>query len=126
MEATTDAIDYRQLEPALDRSQTALGSLPKQIVADGDYTNHSSVKTAETAGVSFYGSWQESWKPVERDAHGRGRAFMASAFYYDAERDIYLCPAGEKLTHHAVYNDKNGVRRHVYKQPRSAFTAPPK
>jgi transposase len=26
--ATTDAIDYRQLEPALDRSQTTLGSLP--------------------------------------------------------------------------------------------------
>jgi transposase len=120
VEATTDAIDYRQLEPALDRCQTTLGALPKQIVADGDYTNHASVKAAETAGVSFYGSWQETWKPVERDAHGRGPAFMASAFSYDAERDIYLCPAGEKLTHHAIYNDKNGVRRHVYKQPRSA------
>jgi hypothetical protein len=58
---------------------------------------------------------------VERDADGRGPAFMASAFSYDAERDIYLCPAGEKLTHHAIYNDKNGVRRHVYKQPRSAW-----
>jgi transposase len=57
VEATTDAIDYRQLEPALDRSQTTLGSLPKQIVADGDYTNHTSVKAAETAGVNFYGSW---------------------------------------------------------------------
>jgi transposase len=120
VEATTDAIDYRQLEPALDRCQTTLGSLPKQIVADGDYTNHASVKAAETAEVNFYGSWQEAWKPVERDAPGRGPAFMASAFSYDAERDIYLCPAGERLTHHAIYNDKNGVRRHVYKQPRSA------
>jgi transposase len=120
VEATTDAIDYRQLEPALDRCQTTLGRLPKQIVADGDYTNHTSVKAAETAGVDFYGSWQETWKPTEHDAHGRGPAFMASAFSYDAERDIYLCPAGEKLTHHAIYNDKNGVRRHVYKQPRSA------
>jgi transposase len=125
VEATTDAIDYRQLEPALDRSQTTLGSLPKQIVADGDYTNHTSVKAAETAKVDFFGSWQESWKPVERDAHGRGPAFMASAFSYDAERDIYLCPAGEKLTHHAIYNDKNGVRRHVYKQPRSACRSCP-
>jgi hypothetical protein len=41
-------------------------------------------------------------------------------FSYSAERDIYLCPAGEKLTHDAIYNDKNGERRHVYKQPRSA------
>jgi Transposase DDE domain len=29
-------------------------------------------------------------------------------------------PAGEKLTHHAVSNAKNGVRWHVYKQPRWA------
>jgi transposase len=120
VEVTTDAIDYRQLEPALDRCKTTLGHLPKQIVADGDYTNHSSVRAAQAAGVDFYGSWQESWRPTEHDARGRGPAFMASAFSYDAERDIYLCPAGEKLTHHAIYNDKNGVRRHVYKQPRSA------
>jgi transposase len=120
VEATTDAIDYRQLEPALDRCKTTLGCLPKQIVADGDYTNHASVKAAGAAGVEFYGSWQESWKPVERDAQGRSPAFMSSAFIYDAERDIYLCPAGEKLTHHAVSNAKNGVRWHVYKQPRWA------
>jgi hypothetical protein len=120
VEATTDAIDYRQLEPALDRCKTMLGCLPKQIVADGDYTNHASVKAAGAAGVDFYGSWQESWKPVERDAQGRSPAFMSSAFIYDAERDIYLCPAGEKLTHHAVSNAKNGVRWHVYKQPRWA------
>src|SRR5271170_7982823 len=102
VEATTDAIDYRQLEPALDRCKDTLGRLPKQIIADGDYTNHASVKAAGAAGVDFYGSWQESWKPVERDAQGRSPAFMSSAFIYDAERDIYLCPAGEKLTHHAV------------------------
>ena len=77
-------------------------------------------KAAETARVNFYGSWQETWKPVERDAHGRGPAFMASAFSYNAERDIYLCPAGEKPTHHAIYNDKDGERRHVHKQLRSA------
>ena len=53
------------------------------------------------------GTWQESWKRVERDAQGRSPAFMSSAFIYDAERDIYLCPAGEKLTHHAVSSAKN-------------------
>jgi Transposase DDE domain len=120
VEATTDAIDYRQLEPALNRCQATLGCLPKQIVADGDYTNHVSVQAAEAAGVNFYGSWQDSWKPVECDAHGRSGAFIGGAFPYDAERDIYLCPAGQKLTHHAVYNEDNGVRRHVYKGPKRA------
>jgi transposase len=115
VEATTDAIDYRQLGPALDRCEATLGRLPKQIVADGDYTNHASVKVAETAGVTFYGSWQETWRPKEYDAFGRDPAFIASAFTYDAERDIYLCPAGEKLTYFAIYNDTNGVRRHAYR-----------
>jgi hypothetical protein len=57
---------------------------------------------------------------VERDAQGRSPAFMSSAFIYDAEREINLCPAGEKLTHHAVSNAENGVRWHVYKRPRWA------
>jgi hypothetical protein len=71
VEATTDAIDYRQLEPALSRCQETMASLPKQIVADGDYTNHASVKAAEASKVDFYGSWHDSWKPTEYDAHGR-------------------------------------------------------
>ena len=37
VEATTDAVDHRQLGPALDRCKDTLGRLPKQIVADGDY-----------------------------------------------------------------------------------------
>jgi transposase len=53
VEATTDAIDYRQLEPALSRCQETMASLPKQIVADGDYTNHASVKAAEASKVDF-------------------------------------------------------------------------
>jgi hypothetical protein len=54
VEATTDAIDYRQMEPALNRCLETLGCRPQQIVADGDYTNHASVQAAATCGVDFY------------------------------------------------------------------------
>ena len=74
VEATTDAIDYRQLEPALERCEERLGEQPQQIIADGDYTNHASVQAAAARGVDFYGSWQDSWKPTERDAQGRSAA----------------------------------------------------
>jgi hypothetical protein len=114
VEATTDAIDYRQLEPALERCKETLGQLPKQIVADGDYTNHASVQAAAAAGVEFFGSWQDSWKPVEYDAHGRSGVFISSAFPYDAEQDVYLCPAGKRLTLHVVRNQENGARTNVY------------
>lgn len=114
VEATTDAIDYRQLKPALERCITTLGQTPKQIVADGDYTNHASVQAAADCGVDFYGSWQDSWRAVERDACGRSGEFMASAFPYDPKRDCFTCPAGQVLTRHAQMNRGNGVITHVY------------
>src|SRR5260370_12488826 len=82
VDATTDAIDYRQLTPALERCVTTLGQTPRQIVADGDYTNHASVQAAAECGVDFYGSWQDSWKPVEYDACRRPRAFLAHPLPY--------------------------------------------
>lgn len=120
VEATTDAIDYRQLKPALERCEQTLGRKPKQVVADGDYTNHASVQAAAALGVDFYGSWQESWRAVERDAHGRHGEFLASAFPYDAQQNCFTCPAGEVLTHHARMNRGNGVRTHVYRAPKRA------
>ena len=87
VEATTDAIDYRQLQPALERCEKTLGQKPKQIVADGDYTNHASVQAAAACGVDFYGSWQDSWKPVERDAQGRSWGLSS----YLCKRPWFCC-----------------------------------
>jgi transposase len=120
VEATTDAIDYRQLEPALERCEERLGSPPQQIIADGDYTNHASVQAAAERGVDFYGSWQDSWKATERDAHGRTAVFVSTAFPYDAARDGFTCPAGQTLLHAAILNRGHGVRTHVYRAPKEA------
>jgi len=120
VEATTDAIDYRQLEPALQRCEERLGRQPHQLIADGDYTNHASVQAAAERGVDFYGSWQNSWKATERDALGRSAAFLSSAFPYDATQDVFRCPAGEMLRHRAVLNRGHGVRTRVYRAPKEA------
>jgi hypothetical protein len=125
VEATTDAIDYRQMQPAIERCQQTLGCKPQQLVADGDYTNHASVQAAAAHGVDFYGSWQDSWKPGDRDAQGRDRAFQASAFPYDAERDRFTCPAGEILSSRALLNRGNGVRTRVYHAPKAACPSCP-
>jgi transposase len=123
VEATTDAIDYRQLEPALDRCQQTLGCRPQQMVADGDYTNHASVHAAAACGVDFYGSWQASWKPRERDAQGRSATFQSSSFPYHADQDCFTCPARQTLRQHAILNRGNGVRTHVYRAPKAACRA---
>jgi len=121
VEATTDAIDYRQLDSALQRCEKKVGCLPRQLVADGDYTNHASVQAAAARGVDFYGSWQNSWRATERDACGRRGAFLSSAFVYDAAQDCFTCPAGEKLARRrAVMQRGHGVRTHIYRAPKAA------
>jgi hypothetical protein len=90
------------------------------MVADGDYTNHASVQAAAAVGVDFFGSWQDTWRPGEYDAHGRSGAFISSAFPYDAEQDVYRCPAGKRLTLHVVKSGENGVRTSVYRAPKAA------
>ena len=115
IEATTDAIDYRQADAALKRCQEKLGVLPRQLVADGDYTNHASLQATAAAGVDFYGSWVDSWKPTEQDAHGRSGSFMSSAFPYDATRDVYSCPAGKTLTLYKIKEQQHGVKTRIYR-----------
>jgi hypothetical protein len=53
VEAFIDAIDYRQLGPAIERCEPMLGRKPKQIVADGDYTNHASVQAPQLVASTF-------------------------------------------------------------------------
>jgi hypothetical protein len=72
VEASIDAIDYRQLGPAIERCETMLGRKPKQIVADDDYTNHASVQAAAAGGVDVYGSWQQLEADGPRCARPQG------------------------------------------------------
>jgi transposase len=124
VESTTDAIDYRQLDPALGRCEEKVGRLPQQLIADGDYTNHASVQAAAAHGVDFYGSWQNSWRPTERDACGRRGDFVSSAFVYDTEQDCFTCPAGQKMARRqAPMLRGNGVRTRLYRAPKQACCA---
>jgi len=115
VEATTDATDYRQMEPALDRCLKTLGRRPQQIVADGDYTNHASVQAAAAKGVLLYGSWQDSWKPQEHDALGRVGEYIGNRFPYNPELDCFTCPAGETMSRRTTMNRGHGVRSHLYR-----------
>ena len=51
-------------------------------------------------------------KPQTSEAKSEGR-FGKQDFRYVAEEDIYICPAGEKLTNHFT-NEENGVVLHHY------------
>src|SRR5258708_25423375 len=74
VEATTDAIDYRQLDSSLERCQQKFGRQPQQVIADGDYTNHASVQAAAARAVDFYASCQDTSKATTYAPPGRRRA----------------------------------------------------
>ena len=63
VEATTDAIDHRQLAPALNRCEQ---TWEPHRTDRGRWRLHQSCLGAGRGelGVDFYGSWQESWNPA--------------------------------------------------------------
>ena len=86
--------DSQQLLPAVERITARLGNKPRQMMADGDYTNCNNVEAMVGAEVDYLGSLRPSG--AERDMTGSGR-FPNGLFTYDAEDDQYICPQGKRL-----------------------------
>ena len=63
---------------------------PHHVTGDGKYGTVENIAAVEGAGICAYMALHE--------AGGRGGdCFPKSTFAYDAEKDLYLCPAGETL-----------------------------
>jgi transposase len=62
---------------------------PHHVTADGKYGTVENIKAVERWGIRAYLALHE--------AGGRVGYFRKSEFAYDAEKDLYLCPAGETL-----------------------------
>ncbi len=62
---------------------------PHHVTADGKYGTVENIKAVEESGIRAYLALHE--------AGGRVGFFRKSAFTYDAEKDLYICPSGETL-----------------------------
>jgi hypothetical protein len=63
---------------------------PKRVIADTTYGTTENIRAVEDAAIRMYGplpEWEKS-SPY----------FPTSAFTYDADRDVYVCPQGTTLT----------------------------
>jgi transposase len=106
-----DPSDAAQLEPALERAKETLGRYPEQVVADGDYTHRVTVIGAMERGVDFYGSWREQ---ESQPGWGIAEEFHARNFVYDAERNEFVCPEGQRLTQRTTVALCGEARTDVY------------
>jgi len=107
VDVVQDVNDCHQLMPAVEHIEQRLGSKPKQMVADGGYTNRANIEAMQAAGVDFIGS-------LGQDATSESAPFAASAFVFDEQQNCYLCPQGEPLWPRG-WQTRSGVRYRRYR-----------
>jgi len=99
------ANDSEQLAPAVERIAARLGRKPRQMLADGDYTNRRSIEAMAELGVDHVGSLRKGG--AEKDNTGTGR-FTTEVFIYDPEQDHYVCPGDKHLRYEGRHKHKSG------------------
>jgi transposase len=125
VEVTNAVNDSEQLLPAIERLEQSFDRRPRQVIADGDYTNYRSVAAMAELEIDFYGSWKQMGEKTKFGWRGLSEAFYPSQFQYDSERDIVVCPAGQTLVYRATINHPNGTKSRIYRASVSDCTACP-
>ena len=117
-EVVNDGNDTGQLYKMAKAAKEALGAEALQAVADTGYYNGAALKNCEEDGIVAY------VPPAERtgrlEAQGR---FSHEDFAYEAEADVYRCPAGALLQPTKSLKTNTGGRREFRYMSRKAVCA---
>jgi hypothetical protein len=89
---TNEPNDTRQLHPMPKAAKEALGFERLTVVADAGYSNGAAAAACEVDGIT-------ACAPANRgtNSQGDGALFDRSAFAYQPEADVYVCPTGRAL-----------------------------
>ena len=112
VDLTQKAEDSAALDPAMDEVKKNLGCEPKQVVADGGFTNQQTVEKMDARGIDFIGSLRD---PKERSeaamkSVGIDPNYAPHFFILQPETDTLCCPAGKQLR--SVRQSRKGDRRY--------------
>jgi transposase len=110
--------DYGQLIGAVAQVEANLGKKPAQVVVDGGFTTRENIMSMAEQGIDFFGSLAEVNQRIAGQKAKRGvtEAFYTDKFVYDAQQDVFRCPAGESLRHKGR-DFRLGVTFHQYRAP---------
>jgi transposase len=125
VDVTNAANDSDQLLPAMERLEQSFHCKPRQVIADGDYTNYRSVAGMAELEIDYYGSWKQIEEKTKFGWRGIDEAFYPSQFRYESERDVYVCPAGKTLVHRTTINHPNGTKSRLYRSATADCAACP-
>jgi len=122
-EVTNIGPDRGQLSNMASQACDALDTDKIDVVADRGYYKGEEIVTCENADITVCVP-----KPLTSNARAAGR-FDKRDFVYRADEDVYICPAGERLTYRFT-NEERGKILHSTGPPpvrhaRSRINAPP-
>ncbi len=106
-EVTNDGTDRSQLSHVANKTKTVLGVAKLDAVADRGYFNSEEIRACDEAGITV-----TLPKPMTSNAKADGR-FGKQDFRYMADEDVYVCPAGAKLTYRYT-TEENGLALRRY------------
>ena len=92
-DVTNDATDVRQLASVAQEAKETLAVETLEAVADPGYYNNAEVSLCVERGIAPY------IKKVDTSANTARGLYAKKDFTYDAQKDVYRCPAGVELTH---------------------------
>jgi len=106
-EVTNVGTDRSQLSPVAKDAKATLGTKNLDAVADRGYFSSEQILACEKAGITV-----TLPKPMTSHSKAEGR-FGKQDFRYLVEEDVYVCPAGERLTYSFTAKE-NGLVLHRY------------
>jgi len=110
--------DYGQLIGAVARIEANLAKKPGQLVVDGGFTTRENIMSMAEQGIDFFGSLAEVNQRIagQKGKRGVSEGFYTDKFIYDAQQNVFRCPAGETLRHKGR-DFRLGVTLHQYRAP---------
>ena len=116
--------DSRSLAPAMEEVHANLGSYPRQVVADGGFTNTRSIQAMQDKEIDFYGSLgsEEARQAGAMKAAGIDVAFAPAKFVILEPKKTLQCPAGKELKY-VRHSRKRGEHYHQYQASGSDCSA---
>ena len=107
-EVTNAVNDRHQLSSMAQQAKEALGADAIEALADRGYYSGKEILSCEQDGVTAYVP-----RVSTSNAKAEGR-YDKQAFVYKADEDVYLCPAGQRLTYRYSNEDDGKVMRHYW------------
>jgi transposase len=107
-EVTNAVNDRHQLSGMAEKAKEALGAEAIEALADRGFHDSKELLACDQAGVTAY---VPSFSTSNAKAEGR---FDKRDFVYKADEDVYLCPAGERLTYRFTNEEDGKVMRNYW------------